>query len=156
MAYGVGSPRCCNRSAQRLIILSTAVMAVQEFFARSWEMLVGRVDGPLTFRLIFQPTVAAILAIRAGLKDAEHDLTPFLWSAFNNAVHRKQLLREGWRDVSTVFMVAVLLDVIYALLVHRWVYPGQTLLVAAVLAIVPYLLIRGPVTRIARRRWRRG
>ena len=130
-------------------------MIVQEFLARSWDMLIGRADGPMTFRLIFQPAVAAILAIRAGLKDAQHGATPFLWSALNNAAHRKQLLREGWRDVNTVFMVAVLLDVIYALLVHRWLYPGQTLLVAAVLVIVPYLLIRGPVTRIARRRQRR-
>lgn len=129
-------------------------MTAQEFFAHSWDMLIGRTNGPLTFRLIFQPTVAAILAIRAGLKDAQRGATPFLWSAFNNPAHRNELLREGWRDISTVFMVAVLLDVIYALLVHRRVYPGQTLLVAVVLAIVPYLLVRGPVTRIARRRRR--
>ena len=70
-------------------------MIVQEFLARSWDMLIGRADGPMTFRLIFQPAVAAILAIRAGLKDAQHGATPFLWSAFNNAAHRKQLLREG-------------------------------------------------------------
>jgi hypothetical protein len=68
-----------------------------------------------------------------------------------NPAHRRELLREGWRDIGTVFMIAVLLDVVYALLVHRWIFPGQTLLVATVLAIVPYVLIRGPITRIARR-----
>ena len=49
-----------------------------------------------------------------------------------------------------VFFAAFALDVIYELRVYRWVYPGQALIVALVLAIVPYLMIRGPVTRIAR------
>jgi hypothetical protein len=43
---------------------------MKDILARVWENLVGRVGGPLTFRLILQPTMAAILAIRAGLKDA--------------------------------------------------------------------------------------
>ena len=67
---------------------------------------------------------------------------------FTSSVDRRDLLREGWKDIRTVFIIALGLDMIYAVIVHRWVYPGQTLLVAAVLAIVPYLLIRGPVTRI--------
>jgi hypothetical protein len=125
-------------------------MTITEYFARVWEMFIGRADGPLTLRLIFQPTVAAIFAIRAGLKDAREGRTPYLWSVFTNPAQRRDLLREGWKDVGTVFIIAVVLDVIYALIVHRWVYPGQALLVAAVLAIVPYLLIRGPVTRIMR------
>lgn len=49
-----------------------------------------------------------------------------------------------------VFIVAVTLDVIYELIVYRWVYPGQALIVATVLAVVPYLLICGPLTRIVR------
>ena len=50
-----------------------------------------------------------------------------------------------------VFIVAIILDLTYEVIVYRWVYPGQALIVAAVLAFIPYLLIRGPVTRIARR-----
>jgi hypothetical protein len=52
--------------------------------------------------------------------------------------------------VGKVFIVAVTLDVIYELIVYRWVYPGRALIVATVLAVVPYLLIRGPLTRIVR------
>ena len=126
-------------------------MTIQDSFARIWDMLIGRIDGPLTFRLIFQPTVAAILAIRAGLKDAREGRAPYLWSVFTNRAHRRDLLREGWKDIGKVFIIAVVLDVIYALIVHRWIFPGQALLVGIVLAIVPYLLIRGPVTRIMRR-----
>ncbi len=38
-------------------------MTVSKF----WEDLIGRVGGPMTFRLILQPTIPIILAIRAGL-----------------------------------------------------------------------------------------
>jgi ribonucleotide reductase alpha subunit len=31
-------------------------MTIGEFFARVWEMLIGRADRPLALRLIFQPT----------------------------------------------------------------------------------------------------
>lgn len=125
-------------------------MTIQEFFAAIWEMLIGRTDGPLTLRLIFQPTVAAILAIRAGLKDAREGRTPYLWSMFTDAAPRRDLLRDGWKDIGKVFIIAVVLDVVYALIVHRWIYPVQALLVGTALAIVPYVLIRGPVTRIMR------
>ena len=69
---------------------------------------------------------------------------------FTNPARRPELLRLVWQDVGKVFMVAVALDVIYELIVYRWVYPGQALIVATVLAIIPYLLIRGPITRVAR------
>jgi hypothetical protein len=126
-------------------------MTIEEYFSRVMEMLVGRADGPLSFRLVFQPTVAAFLAIRAGLKDARTGRAPYFWSVLTNPADYRGLLRDGWKDIGTVFIVAVVLDVVYALIVHRWIFPGQALLVGTALAIVPYVLIRGPVTRIARR-----
>ena len=47
---------------------------------------------------------------------------------------------------------AIVIDVVYQFIVFRWFYPGEALVVAFVLAIVPYLLVRGPVNRIARNR----
>jgi hypothetical protein len=126
-------------------------MTAQEFFARVWEMLIGRVDGPFTFRLLVQPMVAAIFAIRAGWRDARANRPPYLWSIFTNPATRRDLLRQGLTDVGKVFIVAVILDLTYEMTVYRWVYPGQALIVAAVLAFIPYLLIRGPVTRIVSR-----
>ena len=126
-------------------------MTAQEFFARVWEMLIGRVDGPFTFRLLVQPTVAAIFAIRAGWRDARANRPPYLWSIFTNPATRRDLMRQGLTDVGKVFIVAVILDLAYEMTVYRWVYPGQALIVAAVLAFIPYLLIRGPVTRIVSR-----
>lgn len=127
---------------------ASEIRQMKDWLIEILTMLVGRADGPLTFRFIFQPTVAAILAIRAGLRDVRRGEAPFLWSVFTNKTQRRGLLRGAWKDIGTVFMIAVLLDVIYALIVHRWLYPGQSLLVATILSIVPYVLIRGPVTRL--------
>jgi hypothetical protein len=127
-------------------------MTTEEFFSRVWEMLIGREHGPMAFRLVFQPLVAVILAIRSGVKDAREGRSPyFFWSVFFDPARRPELFRLAWKDVGKVFIVAFVLDVIYELIIFRWVYPGQALIVAVVLAIIPYLLVRGPVTRIARR-----
>ena len=41
---------------------------MNEIFARLWQNLYARVTGPMNLRLIIQPAVATILAIRAGLR----------------------------------------------------------------------------------------
>jgi hypothetical protein len=65
-------------------------------------------------------------------------------------IHRRELLRESWHDVARLFVVAVIIDMVYELIVFRWIYPGQALIVAAILAFPSYLLLRGPADRIAR------
>jgi hypothetical protein len=54
--------------------------------------------------------------------------------------------------VGKVFILALVLDSIYQLAVNRGVYVLELLITATVLAIVPYVLIRGPVNRIAQRK----
>jgi hypothetical protein len=61
-------------------------------------------------------------------------------------------MHDGWKDVCKVFIVATILDSVYQLRVHHGVYLLELVLTATVLAIVPYLLVRGPVSRVARRR----
>lgn len=122
---------------------------MDDLLTRLWENLGGRIGGPFTFRLILQPLVAAALAIRAGLLDARTGRPPYFWAILTNPVHRRDLLREGWKAVASVFAVAVVIDVVYQLIVFRWVYLGEVLIVAFLLACVPYLLIRGPANRIA-------
>jgi hypothetical protein len=48
------------------------------------------------------------------------------------------------------FTAAVIIDLIYEVIELRWIYPGQALIVAAVLALPSYLVIRGLANRIAR------
>jgi hypothetical protein len=123
---------------------------MEELLTRISEDLIGRVHGPLTLRLLLQPTIAIFFAVRAGVRDARQDRAPYFWALLNNPVHRREMLREGWRDVGKIFVIAVVLDIIYQLIVIRWVYPGETLVVAAALALLPYLVVRGLVTRIVR------
>ena len=122
---------------------------MDEMLARLWENLGGRIGGPLSFRLLLQPTIAVVLAIKAGLADAQAGKPPYLWSMLTNADDRRDLLRSGWKSVAKVFIMALVIDVVYQLIVARWVYPLESLIVAFILAVVPYLLVRGPVNRIA-------
>jgi hypothetical protein len=112
-------------------------------------MLLGRVGGPFGFRLILQPLVATILAARDAIGDARADRPPYGWTVLTNP-HRRELWHEGWTKVSRVFLAALVVDVIYQILEFRWVYPGQAVITAVVLAVLPYPLIRGLLNRIVR------
>ena len=46
------------------------------------------------------------------------------------------------------------MDVVYQFIVLKTFYPGEAVIVAVALALVPYVLLRGPIARIAR--WRLG
>jgi hypothetical protein len=127
---------------------------VEELLMRVIKNLAGRVGGPMSLRLLVQPTVAIILAIRAGLRDGREGAGPYFWNVLVNLERRKDLLREGWKSVGKLFAMACLLDIIYQLIVARWIYPLETLIVATVLALVPYVLLRRIVGRLARR-WRK-
>jgi hypothetical protein len=117
--------------------------------ARISHNMVERVTGPMHFRLLLQPGMATFFAIRDGLRDARECKPPYFWGLFTDKGEREAMAKNGWKSVGKVFILAVVLDVIYQLIEHRWtVYPGEAALVAIILAIVPYLLIRGPVNRI--------
>ena len=117
--------------------------------ARISHNLVERVTGPMHFRLLLQPGMATFFAIRDGLKDARECKPPYFWGLFTDKGEREAMVKNGWKSVGKVFILAIVLDVVYQLIEHRWtVYPGEAVLVAIILAIVPYLLIRGPVNRI--------
>lgn len=123
---------------------------MDELLTRVWDNLVGRIGGAMSFRLILQPAVAIFFAIRDGRKDAREGRPPYFWTIFSDPAQRSALLHEGWKAVAKVFVMAVVIDVVYQYVVFRWFYPGEALIVAFILAFVPYLLIRGPVNRIAR------
>jgi hypothetical protein len=125
---------------------------MEEAFRRGWENLVGRLDGPMSFRFIIQPAVATVLAILAGLRDARNGQAPFLWAVFSNPANRRGRMREVWRDVGSVFIIALILDAVYQVIVHSAIYTLELLVAATILALVPYVLLRGLVTRLARRR----
>jgi hypothetical protein len=116
---------------------------VEEVLIRTWDELIGRNSGPLHFRLALQPIVAAVLAIRAGIRDARQNRPAFFWAMVRQSHHPPLLLAELWKDIGRLFLIAIALDLIYQLIVFPTIRPGQSLIVATVLAILPYLIARG-------------
>ena len=125
---------------------------MDEFFIRTFHQLLERPAGPFRFRFVLQPIAAAVIAIRAGLKDAGLNRDSFLTSFRAEPSKRSALIHGAWTDIAKVFIIAALLDGIYQVVIFRWFYPLQTLIVACVLSIVPYLLIRGPVMHLVHHR----
>jgi len=119
-----------------------------DMLSRGVHELVGRASGPLHFRLFVMPIVVTILAIRANLRDVREGHPIYLGAFLTNPAERRRLLRSGLKDFGKVFVVACVLDTVYQILVLKAFYPLQMLIVAVACAIVPYFLIRGPVTRL--------
>ena len=124
---------------------------MEEIAARLVGNLIGRLTGPLTMRLFLQPAVAAVLAVRDGVKDAREDRPPHFWRMVTGPPEaRRRRARETWAAVVKVFTMAVVLDCVYQVVVFRWIYPAESIVTAVVLAIVPYLMLRSATNRIAR------
>jgi len=128
---------------------------ILEILNRAGEQLLGRTSGPLHFRLILQPIVATILAIRAGLRDARGGKPAFFWTILTNKEERRILIHSGWKDIGKVFILAMVLDAIYQVIVFYGFYVVQALIVAIVVAVIPYTLLRGFVTRLTRGLYKR-
>ena len=56
----------------------------EEVRHRVWHQLIERPDGPMTFRFILQPIMAAIAALRDGVKDARTRRSPYFWTLLTN------------------------------------------------------------------------
>jgi hypothetical protein len=115
-------------------------------FHRLWRDLVERPDELMKFRFILQPLMAGIVAIRDGIKDIRAGRAPYFWTALS--VRR---LREGLNATARIVLLGIVMDAIYQIIVLKRFYPVEALMIALLLAFVPYLLIRGPAARIAGR-----
>jgi len=122
---------------------------IEEAVVRGWENFLARPGGHFGLRFYMQPAMASFIALRAGLRDAREHRPAYLWAALTDASARRQLLHGGWKDIRTVFIVAVLLDIAYQLVTHQGIYTFEVLFTATLLAVVPYLLLRGPIGRLA-------
>lgn len=123
---------------------------MEELWLRFVNDFVNRLDGPLHFRFIAQPLMAIIFASIDGVKDAKAGKPAYFWAMFKHPEQRRELIKDGWKHFGKIFILAIILDIIYQLKVHGTIYPGEVLLVSLLLAVVPYVLMRGPVNRIVR------
>jgi hypothetical protein len=120
------------------------------FFSNYWTDFIGRFDGPLHFRLFVQPLMAIFFAIRDGRTDAREGRGAYLWSLVSDPAQRSYLLKSGWKGISKVFVIAFALDVVYQFMVWHGLKPLQALMTGTVLAVIPYVLLRGPINRLMR------
>ncbi len=118
------------------------------FFSTYWAEFIDRFDGPMHVRLFVQPLMASLLAIRDGRHDARAGRTAYLWTLLTDGAQRRYLLGHGWQGISKVFVLAVVLDFIYQYMVWHELRPLQALLTAGVLAVLPYVVLRGLVNRL--------
>lgn len=123
---------------------------IVDAFVRTWTDITSGRHAPLAFRFVVQPLMAAIFAFRAGRQDARDGRPLYFWALATDAAQRRALLKEGWRHVGKVFLLAIVIDAIYQFGVMRWVYPGEAIMVAFVLAVIPYLVVRSLINKVLR------
>ena len=129
---------------------------MEDYLLRIWENLIARIDGPMKFRIILQPLVSLYFAITAGKRDARIGQVPFFLGLITGKGYRKKLIKQGWKDVGKVFIVAIVIDIIYQMVMifgrgsQSMYYLMETILTAFILAFIPYIIFRGPVNRIFR------
>ena len=115
------------------------------------DQIQDRVSGPMKFRIVLQPLMATFLAVRSGLRDAKSGARPYFWSLLTTPGHRTEMLKDGWKSIARLFFLAMILDTVYQIFVEHSFHLRAALMVAIVLAILPYLVLRGITTRIANR-----
>ena len=109
---------------------------------RFWEDIFGRAQGPMTFRFYLQPTMAAIAALLDGIKDTRFGHKSFFWTAAGDPTTRHGRLREGLEATARIVLLGLSMDVIYQHKVLHTFYPVEAVLMAILLAVVPYFIFR--------------
>ena len=118
---------------------------MEEFLSQRIADLVGRIHGPMNIRIYLQTLVAIVLA---GLRDAREGKPPYFWALAFNPDHRRELLHGGWKYIAKLFAAALALDVVYQIYQLHMVYPLEAIIVATLLALIPYLIVRASVARL--------
>ena len=125
-------------------------MLLTDILGRFWHEILARPSGPLAFRLVLQPLMAVYLASRDGWHDAKNNRTPYLWTILHDPEHRRPRLREGVTSTTRLLVLTAGMDLLYQMLRLGAVRPLETLFITFFLAVVPYVIIRGPAARIGR------
>ena len=116
---------------------------------RVWHDLLERPSHLFRFRFILQPVMAGIAAVHDGIADARRGRTPYFWALVTRSSRLVGRLEEGVISTERVLLLGLVMDTIYQLIVLKTFYPAEAAIVAIVLAFIPYLLLRGPITRFA-------
>ena len=122
-----------------------------EVHQRFWSDMFARFGGPMTFRFFLQPTMAAIAAVHDGIKDAREGHRSFFWTAWFDRTQSPGRLRQGLESVSRILLLGISMDIVYQLKALDTFYPAEAAVIAILLAVVPYFILRWIVEIVARR-----
>ena len=78
-----------------------------EFLEQILRKSIPRLDGPLHFRFIMQPSMAIIFAVIDGIKDAKMGRPAYFWAMVKNPDQRRELMKIGWKRIGKIFILAV-------------------------------------------------
>jgi hypothetical protein len=121
---------------------------MNEILHRFIPEMIGRIDGPMSLRLILQPVMALLFAFRDGRRDAAVGRAPYFWAIFSDPEHRRFLLADGWKGFGKVFVIASILDLVYQYIAIGGFRPVQAFATGCILALIPYVVFRGPFSRL--------
>ena len=127
-----------------------------EVHRRFWSDIFERIHGPMTFRFYLQPVMAALAALPDGIRDARLGHKSFFWSAWWDSSVSTGRLREGFTSIARVVLIGISMDVIYQFKALGRFYPVEALMMAILLAVIPYFFFRWIVERVARWWFARG
>jgi hypothetical protein len=137
----------CRNSAERSTEQLVLITQLHDIVLRAWDEVIARPSGPLGFRFIVQPIMASMLAFRDGYRDAIAGRTPYFWAVLTKD-RRGLRLREGVRAVARVLIFGCAADAIYQFVELNAFRPLQMVVIAFLLAFIPYLLVRGPANHL--------
>ncbi|MBF8177742.1 MAG: hypothetical protein K2Y13_11705 [Burkholderiaceae bacterium] len=121
-----------------------------DILTRIWTDLMSRPSGPMAFRFMLQPTMGIIIALLDGIKDARTGRSPYFWTLVHRPEARVGRIKEGLKATSRIILLSLGMEAIYQYKVLHTFYVAEALIITFCLAVLPYLLLRGPFARIAR------
>lgn len=121
-----------------------------DILTRIWHDLISRPSGPMAFRFMLQPTMAIIAALLDGMKDARTGRSPYFWTLVHSPDERSGRLKEALKATSRIIALSLGMEAIYQYKVLHTFYIVEALIITFFLAVLPYILLRGPFARIAR------
>jgi hypothetical protein len=154
------APSTVARIMTWLVVAISAVLLVLgiarygwswEVHQRFWADIFDRLHGPMTFRFYLQPTMALIAALHDGIKDTRSGHKSFSWTALWDPTQKGGRLREGLTSTARVVLLGLSMDGIYQFKVFDRFYPVEALMMAILLAVIPYFVFRSIVEYVARR-----
>jgi hypothetical protein len=124
-----------------------------------WENLLERTTGALILRFLLGPLISILAAVKFAKRDIKKQYPPYLYRFLATSRQRKVLKRQHRSDTFRLFLFSTSIDISYQIIavdivgVKMLFKPLESVLVAMVLTVIPYLFIRRIVYRQTAKRY---